>query len=378
MAGSLRSVSSKSARRKKRGESEESYAKRIARLDQKRTSQAKTRKPRHPEDTVAPVSSMEAAEAALHSAPKVVERFLEAHNSDLAKAESQISALVKQLEIERAERARLQAKIALESTGATTRNVEVDARVSSRPHVEAHDAEIIDLFEQRGQFIGDSEIIEVFDVGGHDPKIVSSIEPKPTISYELSDPQGHRESDPASPPSSPLKGVSVGRGGATHRDFSGSVVVQAESESTSRNAISLAEASEMLLWVGWVERARREIPNQPLYARFGDREQRAWRDAVAGAADFVGCSDLDAVSNAIPFAFELAWTLRYALDSLPPAAPILDVCWRFMAGFMKPQPRARLGILAGSETVSSVNSKFDFVRRELMVGTLVIDRSPRS
>lgn len=376
MAGSLRSVTSQSARKKKRGETDESYAKRIARLEQKRSSQAKNRKPRVG-DEMRPATKSELDAARQSVPPAAVERFLEDHNSDLAKAEAQIAALVKQLEKERDEKARLRARIASVDEVANVRKHVENLASASLASKTTDDAEIIDLSGQCGQFIADSEIIEVFDVGGHEPKTASTNELKTPESLDHSASQGHLESDPASPPSSPLKGVSVGRGGATHRAFSGSGVVGEKNHPSLETSITLAEASEMLLWVGWVERARREIPHQPLYARFGDRERRAWLDAVAGAAEFVGCDDLGRCCDSIPFAFELAWTLRYALDSLPAASPILDVCWRFMSSFMKPQPRARLGVLAGSETVGAVNRKFDQVRKELAVGTLVIDRSER-
>ena len=371
MAGSLRSIASRSARKKKRGESEEDYAKRIIRLEQKRESQAKNRKTKgsltdNHDEKVNPV------------VPEVAVRVLHQHNSELEKAEAQIAALVKTLNDERQKTARLQAKIAnIESVASVRKDVESASRVAASSF-SAQGADIIDLSHNGGQFIGDHEIIRVFDVGGHTQKTVSSIEPKLPILQELSADLRHRQSDPASPPSSPLKGVSVGRGRATHRVDSGIDDDGEKIEDDRSESISLAEASEMLLWVGWVERARREIINQPLYVRFGLREQRAWRDAVSGAAEFVRCSDIDEVCETIPFAFELAWTLRYALDSLPAASPVLDVCWRFMSGFMKPQPRARLGILSGAETVSAVKKKFEQVHQEVHLGTLIIDRGSQS
>lgn len=371
MTGTLRSVVSKTVRKRKRGESEEDYARRIARLEQKRASYARTKG-----DGASPKNSVDKTHDSSGAPPTpVIERILTSHNEDLKRAESQIASLVKQIEREREARERLERELANTVATVTARNHVVEPTSRKSVDFSSHGAEIIDLFSEAGQKTSDLEIIEVFDGSGHPSKNVSDEEDNCLISLVDFDTPGHPESNPASPPSSPLKGVSVGRGRATYSARTGSLGVGvAEQSEAEPEQVSLAEASEMLLWVGWVDRARREFPHQPLLARFAERERRVWRDVVASTAEFVGCRDIDARVEAIPFAFELAWTLRYALDSLPACAPVLDVCWRYTAGFMKPQPRAKLGVLSGSESVSAVKRKFQVVLNELLRGTLVVER----
>jgi|GEM_PF-2579534 len=371
MPGNLRSLASKLARKKKRGESEEAYAKRIARLEQKRASAARVRQASLAEPEAKP--EVKALDSNLNLVaeppPPVVERILSAHNDDLKRAESQILLLVKQLENERKERLRIQRDLETTMSVLSARNHSTTKPRFEEAQNQEQGVEIIDLSSTDGQFDAPLEIIEVFDEFGQGPETVSAIADKSLILFDLSEPLRHPEGDPASPPSSPLKGVSIGRGRATHPAPTGGF------SDGGPEQISLAEASEMLLLLGWVDRARREFPHQPLRVRFGEHESRVWRDVVAATAEFVGCDDVGVPSEEIPFAFELAWTLRYALDSLPACAPLLDVCWRYMAGFMKPQPRAALGILAGSEKTEAVKKKFQIVEKEIATGLLVVDRS---
>jgi hypothetical protein len=386
MPNNLRSATSKSARKRKRGESEEDYAKRIARIESKRLSEAKRRQkslePKSQE--VSGIVFTDAShiffEQSTKKASPVVERFLEQHTTDLTSASAEVEKLRRMLSEERRERERLQREVAIRDELVNHRNYVAEQSNSVKSRFSNQNTEIIDLSASCGHDHADHEIIDLFEHDGHVPEIVSTIASNHSISKELSASRGHLESDPTS------KNISLRdilRGRATHRPGWGSGESERERrrdpEQTKNDAapepsMTLAEAAEKLLWVGWVDRARREFPSAPLLVRFGDREERAWSDVVASTAEFVGCDDVNAVCDPIPFAFELTWTLRYALDSLPAATPVLDVCWRYISSFMKPQPRARLGVFAGTEKIDVVNKKFQVVELELSTGKLVIER----
>ena len=58
-----------------------------------------------------------------------------------------------------------------------------------------------------------------------------------------------------------------------------------EDKDKSRSAtIVLTEMSELLLLIGWLDRARASVPPPPLVVRFGPCERRIWLDVVAAFA----------------------------------------------------------------------------------------------
>jgi hypothetical protein len=386
MPNNLRSTTSKSARKRKRGESEEDYAKRIARIESKRLSEAKRRQKssssKSQDDSLGEKLGADHifSEQSTSKTSPVVERFLEQHSADLTSASAEVEKLRRLLSDERRERERLQREIAIRDELVNHRNDVAEQSNSVKSLFLNQSIEIIDLSSSRGHEHADHEIIDLFAHDGQVPEIVSTIAPNHANSKELSASPGHLESDPTS------KNISLRdilRGRATHRPVWGSGESERERrrdpEQTKNDArpeptMTLAEAAEKLLWVGWVDRARREFPSDPLLVRFGAREERAWSDVVASTAEFVGCDNVNAVCDPIPFALELTWTLRYALDSLPAATPVLDVCWRYISSFMKPQPRSRLGVYAGTEKLEVVKRKFEAVEFELSTGMLVIQR----
>jgi hypothetical protein len=386
MPNNLRSTTSKQARKRKRGESEEDYAKRIARIESKRLSEAKRRQKgvvsEIQEETPARLGSAKHIflESSTTKSSPVVERFLEQHTADLTSVSAEVEKLRRMLADERRERERLQREIAIRDEVVNHRNHVAEQAHSIRSHFSGQSVEIVDLSSPRGQEHTDHEIIDLFEHDGQVPEIVSTIVPNHAISNELSASPGHQERDPTHKHIT-LRDILMGR--ATHRPVWGSGESggerqrnpeQTKNDPRIERPMTLAEAAEKLLWVGWVDRARRELPSAPLLVRFGGREQRAWSDVVASTAEFVGCENLDVVCDPIPFALELTWTLRYALDSLPAASPVLDVCWRYISSFMKPQPRARLGVYAGTEKLEVVKKRFEAVELEIATGALVIQR----
>ena len=49
-------------------------------------------------------------------------------------------------------------------------------------------------------------------------------------------------------------------------------------------ALPLARVAELVLLIGWLDRARASVPPAPLVVRFGPCERRSWRDVVSAFA----------------------------------------------------------------------------------------------
>lgn len=367
MPKNLNSVDSRIARKRRRGESDEAYAQRIRRLDAKRESRLKRKSAALAEPTPQAASD--------HTVPQqILQRFLDEQSREREETASQVALLVKKLEQSEFERRRLEAELMRAVSSLSTRNLVSEHPVSSSPGESSHPIEIIDLSQDTSQNAPKHEIIE--DFGDMDEGLFDGvhIEPKPSKTQDVFPISHLQAGDPAFITPSGYKGragrpVDVSPSEERRRNESDPTAEQKKFLTT------LADVAEMLLWVGWVDRARQEHPHRLLVARFGELERRAWSDVVAIAAEFVGCESVDVEAHEIPFAFELTWTLRYALDALPAGAPISEVAARCATSFMKPHPRNRLGVLADCENATQVRVKFDAVLAEIEAQRLVIDRS---
>ena len=364
MAGSVRSTSSMSVRRKKRGESDEAYTKRMARLEQKRESEARRRVKASEEENSRKTPANRAEKASMTA---VLERSLEEQSRDRSEAEAQVAALVKQLERERQEHARqMQALIAAAKRSGEAPNRDVSA-IPSKP---SDGVEIIDLTGDRGQNPGSHEIIEVFVDRGQGSEIVSTMDHNPLNLKEKTEAEPVPESDPAFITPSGYKS------GATHRVDNGfrvgGAAEQSETKPAEPPAPTLAELSEMVLLVGWLESARRAYPDKKLVLRFGPTERRLWREVTLSAAEFCGGADLAARTGPIPFVRVLSLTLRYVLDRLPPLAPLADVCLSCSVNLARPHPRGPVSRISNLQNADDVKRIFADVRSEVSLGTLVI------
>lgn len=367
MPKNLNSVDSRLARKKRRGESDEAYAQRIRRLDAKRESRLKRK--------TSPVAAPVAPPAFDQEASKqILQRFLDERDREREETASQVALLVKKLEQSEFERRRLEAELMRAASTASARNLVGAIPVTFERSSESENVEIVDLSGDTSSSGPSHEIIE--DSGDTDEVTFDGdrMTPKPAESQYVSAVSDLPGGDPAFITPSGYKG-GAGRPWDLSLAEEGRRVEENERADEKKFLTTLAEASEMLLWVGWVDRARQEHPHRLLVARFGEAERRAWSDVVAVAAEFVGGCRVDVAAEQIPFAFELTWTLRYALDSLPAGAPIRDVAARCATSFMKPQPRNRLGALSGCETTSQVKKKFELVLHEIEANRLIIDRS---
>jgi hypothetical protein len=139
----------------------------------------------------------------------------------------------------------------------------------------------------------------------------------------------------------------------------------------TRPTLPLAKVAEMVLLIGWLDRARASLPGQPLVVRFGAWERRIWLSVVAAFAQPYQC-DLDEPREDVPFAYELAWALRWALSVFPPGCAIPELAWRTLSSSMRPQNRETIGVLADLESVDAVIKKFRAVERELQAKTLIL------
>jgi len=359
MPKNLNSVDSKKARKRRRGETDEAYAKRIARLDSQRAcrERSKQRKAAMP-----PESS-----AIDTGGSNVLERFLGEQAKQRQQADAQIASLVKQLERERAERAALEASLsARKLVGCVPGRVGVDIRPKGH--------EIIDLCDntQPEEFV--HEIIEDFRETKHAPENDHRIETKPPESQDVFQVVALPESDPAY---ITLKGYicRAVNGAADVGDFSSSEHASEEKNSQPASLPTLGEAAEMLLWLGWVERARQGFPSKMLVARFGEVEQSMWRDAisVASMGDDVR---FDAALESIPFAPALTRTLSEALQAFPPATDLDRVVARCLVGVPRQRLRPKLSCFEGVDNCANLWAAFGRVRRELEAGSLVIRREP--
>ena len=52
----------------------------------------------------------------------------------------------------------------------------------------------------------------------------------------------------------------------------------------TRVAVPLARVAELVLPIGWLDRARTSVPPAPLVVRFGPCGRRIWRDVVSAFA----------------------------------------------------------------------------------------------
>lgn len=355
MPKSLNSVDSRKARKRRRGESDDAYAKRIARLDAQRASRERSKQRK--------ASSSEDHNSIDNPGHDVLERFLGEQAKHRREADAQIASLVKQLEAERAEKAAL------------------EARLSARNHVQGFDRtekssemayphEIIDLSPESRQVAVDHEIIEEFHHTKHAPEIVPRIEDKPLNSEDLFQVVAPSESDPAY---ITLKGYicravneapSVG-------DFSSSEEAGEEKNFCGSLKPSLVEAAEMLLWVGWVERARQGFPSKVLVARFGEVERSMWRDAIR-VSSLGDEYDLEARLEVVPFAPALTRTLSEALQAFPPATDLDRVVARCLVGVPRQRKSPKLRSLEGLDKCEAICSGYRVVQRELALGTLLV------
>lgn len=366
MPKNLNSVDSRLARKKRRGESDEAYAQRIRRLDAKRESRSK----RKASLVAAPVAPSAFDQ---ESSKQILQRFLDERDREREETAAQVALLVKKLEQSEFERRRLEAELMRAASVLSTRNlVGVNPVTFERLNAEDN-VEIVCLSGNTSSIGPSHEIIE--DSGDTDEVTFDGdrITDKHTESQYVSAISDLHVGDPAFITPSGYKG-GAGRPWDLSLAEEGQKVEGDEKGYEKKFSITLADASEMLLWVGWVDRARQEHPHRLLVVRFGEAERRAWSDVVAVAAEFVGGCRLDSPAEEIPFAFELTWTLRYALDSLPAGALISDVAARCATSFMKPQPRNRLGVLGGCETTSQIKKKFEIVLGEIEANRLIIDR----
>lgn len=357
MPKSLNSVDSRKARKRRRGESDDAYAKRIARLDAQRASRERSKQRK--------ASSSEDHNSIDNPGHDVLERFLGEQAKHRREADAQIASLVKQLDAERAEKAALEARLSARNYVHSVGRVEKSSEVSY-PH------EIIDLSPESRQVAVDHEIIEEFHHTQHAHEIVPRIEDKPLNSEDLFQVVAPSESDPAY---ITLKGYicravneapSVG-------DFSSSEEAGEEKKICVPPRPSLAEAAEMLLWLGWVERARQGFPSKVLVARFGEVERSMWRDAIRVSAmgdEF----DLDAGLEAVPFAPALTRTLSEALQAFPPATDLDRVVARCLVGVPRQRTRPKLKSIEGLDSCEAICIGFQSVERELALGTLIIRR----
>lgn len=427
MPNHLKSKASLRSRSRKRNESEAEHEKRLARLDSKKSRQSKYRQ----EDSAkSPRNSDESPKLVLQDAIRrsgdkpsgvAIERLLEQHAADLASVTLEKKKLRDEADARReggrvkhdfavrnelvnhqnsvaSMKASILARFSADGTeivgfspgpgqavaskdwylayksGEDTGNIDIlTGRRREAPVIEqkrADEHEIVDLFSERGEKQTDHEIIDLFAQRGTVPQWAATIGPKYVIPKDLFCQRGKLESSHLS--------ISLSKERDREMATTGPIFVSAESEQNRQSNLSLkitlVEATEKLLLVGWVDRARREITTAPLSVRFGVREQSAWRDITESAAEFVGCENLERICDPVPFSFPLAWTLRYSLDSLPAAAPVLDICWRCVSSFMKPQARKRLGVLGGVERLAVIEERFHkIVQLELDRGTLVID-----
>lgn len=355
MPKSLVSVDSRKARARKRGETEEAYHRRIARLDAKRASNARSAAKRA---EAPPESNTVDTKGNL-----VLERFLEEQERQRRATESQVAELVKQLERERAERALLEARL-------STRNHVVQAASSDVFEIRTYSDEITRLSEDMGHGEPAHEIIEEIGDTGQDPEKLSRISGNTLNLKEDSDDGRVVESDPVY---ITLKGYIDG---AVHGPLPAPNLEQSENEEAEKKFArpripTLGEVGEMLLWVGWVHHARRAFPHRTLAPSFGEVERRIWRDAVRVAAlgDEV---DLDAPCGPLDVVPALTRTLSEALTAFPPATEPERIVSRCLVGVPMGKPRPLIACFKGLDTVEKIQAAFGVVEREVALGMLVI------
>ena len=58
----------------------------------------------------------------------------------------------------------------------------------------------------------------------------------------------------------------------------------AEDSNKTPPVLPLAKMSELILLIGWLDRARASVPPPPLVVRLGPCERRTWRDVVSAFA----------------------------------------------------------------------------------------------
>ncbi|NBT36071.1 MAG: hypothetical protein EBT03_11145, partial [Betaproteobacteria bacterium] len=175
MPKGLNCFESKKARARRRGETEEQWAKRIARLDAQRQSRVRVAERK--------AAAPEASNSLAQKHHDVPERILEQHNRELQAVEAQVRELVNQLERERSERRRLEGDL-------SARNHVVVREEFASAVNDAQGYDIIDLSDHTRPIQFDHEIIGEFGDTLQGSENVSRIESKCLISEEVFDGEG--------------------------------------------------------------------------------------------------------------------------------------------------------------------------------------------
>lgn len=374
MAAIRTRATSKRARERRRGETDEAHAKRIRALDLQaeytRASRLRAKQP--PPD---PLSERQAeaergeAEAAIRRAAEVA---LQREASERLATERALLEMKLKLDRERREKEELQLRVEAHAASLSSRNLALESRRRANREKPAQQVVIL---EDSGDCKVDplaDEIIQ--DFGPCKVELGSELTTtgKCLISKELSgDCKGPGRTTGQSPP---LKG---GDWPVATSDDNSPLPVTDEAKPEEKKSppatLSMAEASELVLLVGWLDRARSSMPHGVLRVRFGPWERRIWRDVVAAFAQERGL-DPDVEREDLPLAYELGWALRWALHALPPACGVPELAWRTLSTGGRIRQRVELGVLAGIESVAEVRKKYRRVERELVAGSLTIDR----
>jgi hypothetical protein len=369
----LAKISSKRARARRRGESEEDHRKRIAamntELEKKRRQRQRLKE--SPPARVAADNSPRLSSGS--SVLAVAERQLEADAEERRRNERVVIELHARLDRERREREVLERALEAQKR-AIERLREVEKRAEALANsTKLQPVEIIEVSEERPEIQADHEIIEDFGACPTELGSEGTILDKPSECLSFS---GDVTVEESTTGQNPLKGFwPVAANSGTIDAESSSDREQADPEQIPPRLPTLGEVAEQVLLIGWLDRARQGFRDGVLRVALGPLQRRIWRQVVAALASDAGCDDLDVESESIPFAFELAWSLRWALNEFAPCAPIPELAWRTLGAFRRPNRRAELGVLAGLETVAAVQRRYAVVERELQRGTLIIDHN---
>ena len=367
---------SRMARKRRRGETDEEYQKRMAALDanNERQRRFKARAKSAPAQTEP--ASIENVEAKVSDLRQVAERALELDAAERKATELAVMELRAQLDRERRERELLRRQYELRLKALTARKDLEAHEQAAKSQIRVKAVEIIEDLGEPNKPEAVHEIIEDFVADNSDSDGSVTEGAKLMKSNELYDEanDGNRTSSIY-----PLKGYMLE---ATSRPVFASFVIdgrEAEEKKSDSHPPSepacevvLSDAADRMLLVGWLDRARSSQPRGRLLVTFGARERRIWRDVVAEFAQAAGCDDLTARSSEIPFAYHLVWALRWALHALPAGCSIPELSWRTLSSFMRPQRRVDLGALAGMDSAAGVLKRFEAVEREIEAGTLIV------
>lgn len=376
----LLGINSKIARKRKRGESPEDYEKRIRAMESRRLSMQKQRakkKAAPPASSFSTDKSSDLSTSKVTSLAEVAEHAIQLDTEERRRAEKLVLELQAQLERERREKAELlRAVEARNTTLAKLHEAEHKAK-SLEVSTSAKAFEIIEISDECVTEDSDREIIEEFS------PCVSAFEEIDTTTRKLPESQGF-SGDVYAPESTtgqnPLKGFwPVAADSATIDLETASDQVDAEADQVpprpERPRASLVDAVERILVIGWLDRARQGNPTGKLTLAFGPVQRRVWLNVVGSIASECGVGDLEVESEVVPFAYELVWPLRLALQHFAPGVPVAELAWRTLGMVAAPRGRATLGVLAGLETMESINRRYATVEREIQRGQFVLDRN---